>query len=464
MFVSGLGHVLSISGYHMAIVAGVVFFVVRALLALSSALAIGYPIKKWAALAALMAATFYLVLSGAEIATRRAFIMVAIVLLGIMLDRQALTLRTLTIAALALLLMAPEALVHPSFQMSFAATLALIAAYERGMPWAIAGADSSLGARVALWGGREIVALVLASLVAGLATTLYAAYHFHRLAPYGVLANLLAMPIVSIWIMPAGLLGLVAMPFGFDGPLWRLMGAGVEWMIAVAAWVASLPGAVGRIAAFGIGPVLLGTAGLIVICLLKTPLRWCGAAVVALAVLLAARTPLPDALVAGDGQSFAVRGSERRLAVLRLGSDSFAARAWLAADGDARTVSDATLRDGLTCDEVGCIARLGDGTLVSMAFSAEAFDEDCRRAVLVLSPREAPPACAATVIDRKSWRRAGAFSIRRVGDGFAIQVSRPAGTDRPWARAAPDPTTTSVVPRPAQRDATPRAGDLEPGD
>jgi competence protein ComEC len=392
------------------------------------------------------------VLSGAEIATRRAFIMVAIVLIGVMLDRQALTLRTLTIAALALLLMAPEALVHPSFQMSFAATLALIAAYERGMPWAIAGADSSLGARVALWGGREIVALVLASLVAGLATTLYAAYHFHRLAPYGVLANLLAMPIVSIWIMPTGLLGLVAMPFGFDGLLWRLMGAGIEWMIAVALWVASLPGAVGRIAAFGVGPLLLGTAGLIVICLLKTPLRWCGVAVVALAVLLAARTPLPDALLAGDGQSFAVRGSDGRLAVLRLGNDSFAAREWLAADGDARRAGDVALRAGFACDEAGCIARLADGTVMSVALSAEAFDEDCRRAALVLTLREAPPACAATVIDRKSWRRAGAHS-------------RPAGTDRPWARGAPpDTTTTPALPRPAQRDATPRAGDLEPGD
>jgi competence protein ComEC len=465
MFVSGLGHVLSISGYHMAVVAGVVFFIVRALLALSSTLAIGYPIKKWAAVAALGAATFYLVLSGAEIATRRAFIMVAIVLIGVMLDRQALTLRTLTIAALALLLMAPEALVHPSFQMSFAATLALIAVYERGMPWAIAGADSSLGARIALWGGREIVALVLASLVAGLATTLYAAYHFHRLAPYGVLANLLAMPIVSIWIMPAGLLGLVAMPFGFDGPLWRLMGVGVEWMIAVAAWVASLPGAVGRIAAFGIEPVLLGTAGLIVICLLKTPLRWCGAGVVALAVLLAARTPLPDVLVASDGQSFAVRGSDKRLSILKLGSDGFAAREWLAADGDARTVTDATLRQGLACDEAGCIGRTTDGTLVSVALSAEAFDEDCRRVALVLSPREAPPICAAAVIDRKTWRGAGAHAIRRVGDGFEFQVSRPAGTDRPWARnVPPDTTTTPAIAGPAQRDATPRAGDLEPGD
>ena len=114
----------------------------------------------------------------------------------------------------------------------------------------------------------------------GCATTPYAAYHFHRLAPYGVLANLLAMPIVSVWVMPTGLLALLAMPFGFDGAVWRLMGDGIDWMIAVALWVASLPGAVGRMAAFGTGPLLLGTAGLVLLCLLRSPLRWSGAALI----------------------------------------------------------------------------------------------------------------------------------------------------------------------------------------
>ena len=215
-------------------------------------------------------------LSGAEVATQRSYIMIAIVLIGVMLDRPSLTMRTLTIAALLVLLFAPEAVVHPSFQMSFAATLALVAAYERGLPWARAGADSSLGARAALWGVREIASLILASLVAGLATTPYAAYHFHRLAPYGVLANLLAMPVVSAWVMPMGLLGVLAIPFGFDAEFWRQMGHGIEWMDAVALWVASLPGAVGHVTAFGTGPLLSATAGLLVIGLLRR--RCAGAA------------------------------------------------------------------------------------------------------------------------------------------------------------------------------------------
>ena len=466
MYVSSLAHVLSISGYHMAVVAGVVFFVLRALLALVPGFASRKPIKKWAALAALGAAFFYLLLSGAEVATQRAFIMTAIVLIGVMADRPALTLRTLAIAAFAVLLIAPQSVVHPSFQMSFAATLALIAAYERGLPW-IANADTSVAARVALWGGREIAGLLLASLVAGLATMPYAAFHFHRLAPYGTIANLLAMPIVSVWVMPTGLLGLMAIPFGFDGVLWRLMGEGVGWMVTVALWVSSLPGAVGRVSAFGVGPLLLGTAGLVVICLLKTPMRWCGAVLILFASLWAIRTPQPDILIANDAQTLGVRGPDGRLSIHKVGNDAFATREWLAADGDARLPADATLKEKIICDEAGCIARLADGRLVAFALSAEAFTEDCGRATVIVTPREAPMACPATVIDRKLARRNGAMALTRAGDGWEIAAARPPGHDRPWARATQQPAEAPAVTpntRTAPRDATPRAEDLEPGD
>ena len=221
MYVSSLAHVLSISGYHMALVATVVFFIVRAGLALLPTFASRYPIKKLAAVITFFVATFYLSLSGAEVATQRSYIMLIIVLLAVLVDRTALTLRTLAIAALAVLLLSPESVVHPSFQMSFAATLALIAVYSNGLALGRPSADYSLSARIALWGGREVVALILASLVAGLATMPYAAYHFHRAAPYGVIANLFAMPVVSAWVMPMGLFGLLAMPFGFDAFFWR---------------------------------------------------------------------------------------------------------------------------------------------------------------------------------------------------------------------------------------------------
>jgi competence protein ComEC len=466
MYISSLAHVLSISGYHMALVAGVVFFIVRALLALSPALAMRRAIKKWSAFTALLAAAFYLLLSGAEVATQRSFIMTAIILIGVMVDRAALTLRNLALAALGVMLLAPEAVVHPSFQMSFAATLALIAAYERGIPWMTAGADTSRGARVALWGGREIVALILASLVAGLATTPYAAFHFHRMAPYGVLANLLAMPIVSAWVMPAGLVALLAMPFGFDAPLWRLMGGGIEWMISVALFVADLPGAVGRVAAFGTGPLLACTAGLVLICLLRSPLRWSGAAVIALAAVWAARTPQPDVLVADRGDLVAVRGATGRFSLVRApNSDTFSAREWLSADADLRTPKDKSLAEGVACDQIGCIARLTDGTIVSLALAAEAFEEDCGRAALVVSQRTAPE-CAAMRIDRSVWPRSGATALYRAGKGWDTVAARPPGFDRPWARPPRRGTEQPAAPasRPTPRDATPRAEDLNADD
>jgi competence protein ComEC len=465
MYVSSLGHVLSISGYHMAVVAGVVFFSIRAGLALFPGLANRRQIKKWAASCALFMAAFYLLLSGTEVATQRAFIMTAIVLIGVMCDRPALTLRTIAVAAFAVLLIAPESIVHPSFQMSFAATLALIAAYERGLPWLSAVPETSAGMRIALWGGREVLALVVASLVAGLATTLFAAYHFHRLAPYGLISNLLAMPIVSAWVMPSGLLALVAIPFGFDAPLWRLMGGGIDWMIEVALWVANLPGAVGRVQAFGVGPLLLASFGLVLLCLLRSLLRLSGALLIAIACLFVWRAPLPDILVSHDARMVGVRGPEGRLSLMTTGADDFTLREWLAADADARGTRDETLSAHVRCDDLGCTAPLIGGGLVALAQSAEALADDCNRAAVVVTQRQAPAHCKAQVIDREVWRRHGAAALIRAGEKFEANFARPSGYDRPWAKSPPVATEVGApAARAPARDATPRPQDLEAGD
>jgi competence protein ComEC len=473
MYASSLAHVLSISGYHMAVVAGIMFFVLRALFALMPVFANRHPIKKWAAFAALLAAAFYLLLSGAEVATQRSFIMIAIVLIGVMVDRATLTFRTITVAALGVLLLAPEAVIHPSFQMSFAATLALVAGYQHGLPWMSRGGDTPLAARIALWGGREVVGMLLVSLLAGTATIPYIAYHFHRVSLYGMVGNLVAMPVVSAWAMPWGILGVLTMPLGLDGSCWWLMGYGVDWMVAVALWVASFPGAVGRLAAFGAGPLVLCSLGLVLLCLLKTPLRFVGAVLIGGAVVSMMRAPQPDVLVAADGSAVAVRGTDGRLGMVKSGSDVFALREWLAADADARAPKDNTLGHGIRCDQAGCVGTLRDGSLVAIARTIEAFEEDCRKAALVVSPREAPAGCAALVIDRPVWRRTGAIALRRIGEGFEITAARPDGYDRPWARGgvqggAPasggDASETSRPAGPQPRDAMPREEDLEAGD
>ena len=397
--------------------------------------------------------------------------MTAVVLIAVMVDRRAVTFRTLAVAAMIVLAIAPEALVHPSFQMSFAATLGLVALVQIGMPRLFAAPDNSATARVALWGGREIVMLALASLVAGLATTPYAAFHFHRVTPYGVLANLAAMPVVSALVMPAGLLGLVAMPFGFDGLFWWLMGLGIDWMIVVTQWVAALPGAIGRMAAFGIGPLIAASLGIILLGLLRTPLRWSGAAVLALAVVWALAVPQPDILISGDGHNVGVRGRDGRLHLMRTAKDAFLLKEWLAADADARQPGDASLARGRLMRRGGL--RGADwpmARLVALALRPDALADDCERAALVVTARQAPPACARAG-DRSGNACAGRARWRcgRTRDGFAVDAVRPKGVDRPWSPAvAGDTEGETNLARPARHrapvDATPSEADLQAED
>jgi competence protein ComEC len=243
------------------------------------------------------------------------------------------------------------------------------------------------------------------------------------------------------------------------------MELGIDWMIWVAQFVAGLPGAVGRIVAFGAGPLLLCTAGLLLLCLLRSHLRWCGAVVIAGAAIWAFRVPVPDVYVGNRGDVVAVRGASGKLSVMRTtNGDTFPVREWLAADADARTPNDPSLKDGVSCDEVGCVARLRDGGVVALPFAAEAFEEDCRRAALVVSQRSAPPSCAAIAIDRTVWRQTGASALYRIGTGWERVVAYSPGYDRPWARAVV-PNTESQTTRPsAQRDATPRSEDLDVDD
>jgi competence protein ComEC len=459
----------------MAVVAGVVFFTIRALLALFPVLTVAFAIKKWAAAGALAAAAFYLLLSGAEVATQRSFYMTAVLLIAVMVDRRAVTFRTLAVAAMIVLALVPEALVHPSFQMSFAATLGLVALMQIGIPRLFAGSEDSFATKLAMWGGREIVTLTLASLVAGLATTPYAAFHFHRVTPYGVLANLAAMPVVSAVVMPAGMLGLVAMPFGFDGFFWWLMGVGIDWMIVVTEWVAALPGAIGRMAAFGSGPLVASSAGIILLGLLRTPLRWCGAAVLLISVIWALVVPQPDVLISGDGHNVGVRGRDGRLHLMKTAKDAFLLKEWLAADADPRQPGDASLSDGVSCDDEGCLAQLADGGLVALTLRADALADDCERAALMVTAKQAPPACGPTVINAERLRRQGAMMLRRRGDGFIVEAVKPRGVNRPWAPGAVDdteaePATLAPAPAPnstpnlAPRRAVPQPVDATPAE
>ncbi len=222
---SGLFHILSISGLHMVIMAGAVFVSIRVGLAAIPTIALRYPTKKWAAAGAMAGALAYLMISGAAFATVRSYIMISIMFIAVLLDRPALALRNVALAALLILLLWPESLLDAGFQMSFAAVLSLVAVYE----WLRARDEAREG-----WMRRGAIArtlvffggIVTSTLVAGLAVAPFGIYHFHNTQQFAILANLAAIPICNLVVMPAALVSLVAMPLGLEAaPLW-LMGQG----------------------------------------------------------------------------------------------------------------------------------------------------------------------------------------------------------------------------------------------
>jgi competence protein ComEC len=441
MRISGLAHVLSISGLHMVLAVGALFALVRGALALIPGLALRRPVKKWAALVALAGATGYLVLSGAAVPTQRAYIMIAIVLAGVLIDRPALTIRTLAVAAAVLLALEPEAILHPSFQMSFAATLALVALFEHLGPWLARPpvAGSGIFGRFSERIGRWLLLGALTSLAAGLATTAYAAFHFHRLAPFGLIANLLAMPVISFIIMPAALFSVLLMPFGYDALGWQVMGFGIELMLAIARWVAALPAAEGRVSAFGSGALLCATAGLLLLSLPVSRLRLAAAPLLAIGLLLAMGASRPDVLVEAEGRVVAVRGADGRLSILDARRSRIAAENWLAADGDGRKLTP-ELAAGFVCDRAQCKARLRDGSSVVVMREQGLLSEGCREATLVVTRFAGVTDCAAPIVVPGMLAITGALSLRRVDGNWIADAARSPIADRPWfgRRAPPD--------------------------
>ncbi len=232
---AGLAHLLAISGLHMGIVGGLVFLGVWRGLALIEPIALRWTVKKPAAAAALMACTAYLVISGASVATQRAFVMALVLFGAVLFDRVALTQRSLAIAMILIILIAPWSVLTPGFQMSFAATAALIATYEA---WQ-ARRKAQIGAGrsgIAFW----IKSLGVTSLVSSLATMPFALFHFNRVAGLGILANLVAMPIISLITAPVAAMALIAAPLGLDGPFLRLFGLSLEVVLAIAHWTSGM--------------------------------------------------------------------------------------------------------------------------------------------------------------------------------------------------------------------------------
>jgi len=429
---SGLFHVLSISGVHMALAGLGIFWVVRAVLALSPGLALLYPIKKWAAVAAILAATFYLFLSGASAPAVRSWIMLLVMLAGVLADPPVLSMRSVAISAALILVFEPESIVEPSFQMSFAAIIGLIALaeWQRRLVPADSFPETSVG-WVVRWLRRYIVGMLLASFVAGLATAPFAIFHFDRAPGYSLLANLLATPVVGVVIMPFACLAVALMPFGLDAFALRIMGWGVGMMTDIAHWVSSLPGAVNLVPAKPGYVLFLIAFGGLWFGLWQRRWRWLGMAFVASGIVAALFVRPPDILVSRDGSAIAVRGPAGALTIAG-DLDDYTADQWLLRDGDARLSDEA--RAGARCDEWGCVLPDATGRNVVLALRPGALADDCNRAVVLVSavPLRRPCPGPLHVIDRFDVYWLGAIALFFEEGRIVMHSAAEERGDRPW--------------------------------
>lgn len=457
---AGIYHIVSISGLHMVLAAGTIFWLVRALLALSQTAALRWPVKKLSALAAMLGATGYCVFSGAEVATVRSLIMTLVMLGAILVDRPALSMRNLALAAIIVLLREPEALLGPSFQMSFGAVAALIAFAERWQerPPDAAGATWPWPLRPLF---LSAVGILATTMIATAATAPFGVYHFQTFNPFGLLGNALALPFVSLIVMPAAVFGVLAYPFGLDWPAWALMGWASGLVLQLAHWVAGIERSTVVLPAFGPLALILFSLALLWLTLWTTALRFLAALPLMGGLALASAPARPDIMIERDGSGVLVRGAEGRM-ILAGKPSRFVLTQWLHADGDARAPDDAVLRDGAACDSRGCIIRLRDGRSVAYTRDRIALVEDCQRADLVVTPLYWSAPCAARLIDRAALARDGATAYSAARGGWRAFTADEATRLRPWTRARPSPPATpQAASAPALAEPSPERETLQ---
>jgi competence protein ComEC len=435
---SGLAHILSISGLHIVFVVGLVMGLVRYGIALVPPLALRIDAKKVAAVLALMAALFYTALAGAPVPAQRACAMAAFALLAILLDRTALSLRLVAWSAVIVLVIAPESLTGASFQMSFAAVVALIAGWESAAPWRRRLHErAEISRHRWLWRlGAALGASLLTTLIASVATGAFAAYHFNRLSLLGVVANLLGVPLTGFWIMPWGLLAMLLMPFGLEAVALVPMGWGVDVLNAIAFRVAAWPEAAMLVPSLPGASLWLLTAGGLWLCLWRRRWRYAGLPVVAIGLMLGP-PPAPDLLMSEDGRVLGLRDERGVVHVASARLDRYVTDSWArrqGQDGARRwTVSADEQAAGLGCSTGLCRWRKGPWR-VALVSDEKRLAEACGSADIVLSTVDAQARCRGPrlVIDRRDAWKDGAHALWLDDLGVRRETANARRGDRPW--------------------------------
>jgi competence protein ComEC len=434
---AGLAHIISISGLHMAIVGGFAFAFARLIVAAWPWLALRVPGKKVAALVGLAAVGGYLLLSGAPPPAERAAITASVAFAAILVDRQAISLHALALAAMAVLLLQPEAVTEPGFQMSFAATAALVAlaeiwprpVKEIEVPWPIRAVQGAV-----TW----TLASIAVSFVAGLATGPFAIQHFNRVSTWGLFANLAVAPISSFLMMPGLALGAALTPLGLGQAPLEVAGWSIGLMNQIAAWAAAAPAAQIVVPSAPDWVLPVSFLGLLFVCLWKGALRWAGLPL-ALAILWAPRPPAPDVWISADGAAVAVReGGEAVL--LRPDVKLFGAELWSRRRGLTPLISEAERDSRFACDHWSCApegaasVRLAAAWNLKRPLKAGRLEELCSGAeVVVLRNAFRPKTCEASlVLTGEDFAKGGSAELYRAGAGWRIVWAQDLRGRRPW--------------------------------
>lgn len=482
---SGLAHLLSVSGLHVsAVVGGLMFFAMR-VLALSPRLALRAPLLLIAAGIAALGGIGYTLLSGAEVPTIRSCIAALLVLAGIAIGREALTLRLVATGALVVMLFWPEAIAGPSFQLSFAAVTAIVALHEHpAIVRFLARREEGPIRRC----GRVLLGLLLTGLVVEIALAPIALFHFHQSGLYGALANIVAIPLTTFVIMPCEALALLLDLIGIGAPLWWVIGKAIALLLGIAHAVGSAPGAVARLATMPWGAFAAIVAGGLWLALWRTRVRTVGLVPVLIGALWAVFTPPPDLLVTGDGRHVALRGDDGRMALLRFRAGDYVRDVLAEASAtEAEALADLETEPHARCSADICVARIMRGgrrwqiaaTRSPYLVDIRAMNRLCAEADIVISDRRLPRSC------KPRWLKADRNLLRQTG-GLAIRLDPPAidsvaerAGDHPWAfrpvssggaapqaspAPAPDRGNSAADHRPGSPDrggsSIPRAGNI----
>ncbi len=435
--VAGLAHILAISGLHMGLLAGGTFTVMTLLLACILPLSRRYDVRKPAAVIGIIAATAYLVLSGASVATQRAWVMAVIVFLAVILDRRAVSMRSVCVAALLTLTLHPESLISVGFQMSFAAVAALVLTYQYWQSIRPVYVQPTRFRR----GVNFFTSLSVTSLVAGFATGGFALFHFNRFAKYGFIGNLLAMPLFSLAVMPLAVISLLAIPLGLERvPLW-LMGQAMEPILAAAGWVAGWPGAMAYIPAPPDWVLPVYGLGFAIICIARRWMKLAGLLMMLMSFAGWNSADVPDLRISEDGKvafwQMPDTGEGDPILLVdsrrpdRYGRDQFAQRAGF------NDVDWLPFKDSLAqCDALACRARIG-AWQISILQSPSEVPAECETSDLViLSVRRAGPVarrnCDSVLIDETTLWETGALDVYLKDTLTTKAARRPEGQRRLW--------------------------------